>query len=112
MQNKIVRFILNLGPRTHIGQEELDRVGFLSVKDRVQQLKLSLVFKNFHGTSPDYLKSNFTRTSATQYLGLVHTIFVFQWFKVKLVPLSFSLQSTTGILCQIISNKSMKFPIS
>jgi hypothetical protein len=65
MQNKIVRFILNLGPRTHIGQEELDRVGFLSVKDRVQQLKLSLVFKIFHGTSPDYIKLNFTRTSAT-----------------------------------------------
>ena len=61
MQNKIVRFILNLGPRTHIGQSELNKVGFLSVCDRVQQLKLNLVFKIFYDTCPEYLKSNFIR---------------------------------------------------
>ena len=47
LQNKIVRFILDRGPRFHIGQAELDSVGFLSVEDRVQQLKLNLVFKIF-----------------------------------------------------------------
>ena len=29
MQNKIVRFILGMGPRTHIGQEELGMVGMI-----------------------------------------------------------------------------------
>lgn len=63
-QNKIVRFILDRGPRFHIGQAELDSVGFLSVDDRVQQLKLNLVFKIFHDICPEYLKFNFTRFSA------------------------------------------------
>ena len=26
LQNKVVRFILDVGPRTHIGQNELDKV--------------------------------------------------------------------------------------
>ncbi|KAJ8046701.1 RNA-directed DNA polymerase from mobile element jockey [Holothuria leucospilota] len=64
LQNKIVRFILDRGPRFHIGQAELDSVGFLSVDDRVQQLKLNLVFKIFHDICPGYLKFNFTRFSA------------------------------------------------
>lgn len=64
MQNKVVRFILNKGPRAHIGQEELNRVGFLDVEDRVKQLKLGLVFKIFHGRCPDYLKVDFKRVSS------------------------------------------------
>ena len=64
MQNKIVRFILGVGPRTHIGQKELDMVGMLSSRDRVVQLKLNHVFKIFHDLSPDYLKLHFTRVSS------------------------------------------------
>jgi hypothetical protein len=64
MQNRVVRFILNWGPRTHIGQQELDKVGLLSVKDRVIQMKMNHVFKIFQGTAPDYLNLNFTRTSS------------------------------------------------
>ena len=33
LQNKVVRFILDVGSRTHIGQNELDKVGMLSNKD-------------------------------------------------------------------------------
>ena len=87
MQNKIVRFILDLGPRSHIGQDELDRVGFLSVKDRVQQLKLNMVFKIFHGTSPDYLKSNFTR------LSTLHT------YSTRGSPYNFHVPKTQGQAC-------------
>ena len=47
MNNKVVRFILNMGPRTHIGQRELDRVGLLSVKDKVIQMKMNHVYKFF-----------------------------------------------------------------
>ena len=42
LQNKVVRFISDVGPRTHIGQNELDKVGMLSCKDRIVQLKLNL----------------------------------------------------------------------
>ena len=64
MHNKVVRFILNMGPRTHIGQRELDRVGLLSVKDRVIQMKMNNVFKIFQGTAPDYLNVHFTRITS------------------------------------------------
>ena len=64
MQNKIVRFILGVGPRTHIGQEERDLVKMISCQDRVMQLKLNHVFKIFHNSSPDYLKLHFTRVSS------------------------------------------------
>ena len=43
-QNKMVRFILNLGPRSHVGQEELDRVGILNTKHRVNQLMACCLF--------------------------------------------------------------------
>jgi len=33
-QNKLARFILDLCPRTHIGQSELDPINFLNVQDR------------------------------------------------------------------------------
>ena len=64
MHNKVVRFILNMGPRTHIGQRELDRVGLLSVKDRVIQMKMNHIYKIFHGTAPDYLNAHFTRVTS------------------------------------------------
>ena len=64
MQNKIVRFILDVGPRTHIGQKEFDMVGMLSSQDRVVQLKLSHVFKIFHNCCPEYMKMHFTRVSS------------------------------------------------
>ena len=54
-QNKIVRFILNLGPRSHIGQGELDQLGLLSVQDRASQLKLHHVYKIFHRSAPSYM---------------------------------------------------------
>ena len=61
MHNKVVRFILNMGPRTHVGQRELDRAGLLSVKDRVIQMKMNHVFKIFQGTAPDYRNTHSTR---------------------------------------------------
>ena len=56
-QNKIVRFILNRGPREHIGQIELNTLGLLKVHDRVEQLRLNQVHKIYHKTSPVYLTS-------------------------------------------------------
>ena len=63
MQNKMVRFVLDLDPRAQVGQEQR-KDGLLYVKDRVIQLKLNQVFKIYHGLSPDYLNFNFTRISS------------------------------------------------
>ena len=40
-QNKIVRYIIGLPPRSHIGQKELESVNYLNVEDRVKQLCLN-----------------------------------------------------------------------
>jgi hypothetical protein len=61
IQNKIVRFITNSGPRMHIGN--LNNLQLLNVTDRVTFLKLSHVYKIFYGNCPDYLQSNFTKCS-------------------------------------------------
>ena len=61
MQNKMVRFILKLDSRAHIGNDELVRAGFLSVVDRVKQLKLGHVFKIKNKSCPIYLRENFSK---------------------------------------------------
>ena len=61
MQNKMVRFILKLDSRAHIGNDELVRAGFLSVVDRVKQLKLGHVFKIKNKSCPIYLRENFLK---------------------------------------------------
>ncbi len=55
LQNKVVRFILDLGPRTRIDCEILEKVNMLYVADRVSQLRLNHVFNIFHGKAPEYL---------------------------------------------------------
>ena len=44
MQNKMIWFILKLGPGSHIDSEEHEKVGMLKVEDRVKQLKLKSCF--------------------------------------------------------------------
>ena len=80
MQNEIIRFILKLEPRSHIGGEEFQKLGILKVEDRIKQLKLYHVFKMYHDKAPQYLISNFrkfsnihrysTRGSATNFILL------------------------------------------
>ena len=45
MQNKMVRFILNLRRRDSVKNKELRKVDVLNVPDRVKQLKMNHVFK-------------------------------------------------------------------
>ena len=63
MQNKIIRFILKLQPRSHIGREEFEKLGMLKVEDRIKQLKLNHVFKIYHDEAPEYLISHFRKFS-------------------------------------------------
>ena len=76
MQNQMIRFILGLSKRCHIGNDELNKAGFLKVPDRVKQLMLGHVFKIKNKTSPEYLQTHFLRlkdmenrirTRATEY---------------------------------------------
>ncbi len=62
IQNKMVRFILNMGPREHIGQSELQKLRYLNVKDRITQLSMNLVHDIFYDKSPNYMKTYFTKT--------------------------------------------------
>ena len=57
-QNKVVRFVLDLGPRSRINCDILDKVNMLSVTDRVRQLRINHVFNIFHGHAPEYLCEN------------------------------------------------------
>ena len=66
MQNKTIRFILNLGYRSHIGLIEQERVNMLPVDSRVRQLKLNHVINIKNGQCPEYLKENFFKISDTE----------------------------------------------
>ena len=66
LQNKFIRFILDLGPRAHIGSAEFIKVNMLPVSDRVRQLKLNHVFRIINDQCPGYLKENFSMIKDTQ----------------------------------------------
>jgi hypothetical protein len=59
VQNKVARFVLDLGPRSRINCDILDKVNMLSVTDRVRQLRINHVFNIFHGHAPGYLCEHF-----------------------------------------------------
>lgn len=60
-QNKTVRFIKNLGPRSSVRKEELSSVGFLNIENRVKQLRLGHAHRIYNNTCPEYLKDNFKK---------------------------------------------------
>ena len=62
-QNKVVRFVLNLGNRHHIGPEELCELNWLDTHHRAMQLQMNHVYNIFHDNSPNYLKCNFLKIS-------------------------------------------------
>ena len=57
LQNKVVRYLPNLTPRTHVGANEFKCVKMLPVNYRVDQLKLHLMFNINHRMAPSYLFS-------------------------------------------------------
>ena len=61
LQNKVVRYLLNLTPRTHVGVNEFKAVKMLPVNYRVDQLKLNLMFNINHGMAPSYMFSSRVR---------------------------------------------------
>ena len=57
--NKVVRFVLDLEPRSRINGDMFYKVNMLSVRDRVRQLRINHVFNIFHGHAPEYLCEHF-----------------------------------------------------
>ena len=55
----MVIFILCLGPRTHVGYNELSAVGLLDVSQRSKQLILHHAHKIYHSRANHYIGHNF-----------------------------------------------------
>ena len=66
MQNKMIRFILKLGSRSHIGCNELEKLNMLSVSNRVEEIKLNHVYKISKRNSPEYMCEDFNKISDTE----------------------------------------------
>lgn len=58
-QNKMIRFLLNLEPRSHISRNHFYSLNWLPVESRVNQNILCHVFKIVSNKSPSYLKEHF-----------------------------------------------------
>jgi hypothetical protein len=58
-QNKLLRFVLGLDARAHIGPEHFRLLNWLPVNKRVDQIVLGHVFKIQNGLAPDYMGEHF-----------------------------------------------------
>ncbi len=63
IQNKMVRFILDLGPRTHITTKHISDLNILKIPGRVKQLRLNITHKRYYNQAPTYLQTNFNKNS-------------------------------------------------
>ena len=63
-RNKVIRFVLKLDPRSHIGLDEFKILGWLSVSKRVDQIILNHIFRIRSGTSPNYMRDHFISASS------------------------------------------------
>ena len=68
-QNKIIRFVLNMDSRAHVGSEVFKSLGWLPVSKRVDQIILNHVFKVKSGQSPDYMVEHFIQASSIHSYG-------------------------------------------
>ncbi len=62
LQNKMVIFILDLAPRTHLTVDHMKELNLLRVSDKAKQLRLNNAYKIFYNQSPGYLQENFVKT--------------------------------------------------
>ena len=62
-QNKIIRNVLNLSPRSHIGATEFQEVNWLPINYRVFQIIVNHMFRILNGKSPIYLQEGITKSS-------------------------------------------------
>ena len=68
-QNKMVRYIRSLGPRSHIGAPEITSLKWLDVESRVSFIKLNQMYKLRNGKAPNYMNENIDRFLNNQRYG-------------------------------------------
>ena len=54
-QNKLIRVVLKVSPRTHIGRSCFQELNWLPVEARVSKIRLGLVYRSIYGPAPRYL---------------------------------------------------------
>ena len=61
IQNKLIRFVLDLGSRAHLSKEHFNSLNWLPVNSRVDHLTLChvVVFKMKNGLSHQYMREHF-----------------------------------------------------
>ena len=59
MQNKCIRFCLQLDNRSHIGIEEFEKMNWLNTQDSYKQNVCTVVHKFFDGQCPFYISEIF-----------------------------------------------------
>ena len=62
-QNKLIRFVLNLDSRSHIGREQFSELGWLPVESRISQIILNHVVKINLEKAPLYMGEYFNPVS-------------------------------------------------
>ncbi len=62
-QNKLIRFVLGLGPRSHLSIAEFKKVGWLPIEQRVWQTSLNHLFRAHNGLSAPYLQEGISRVA-------------------------------------------------
>ena len=62
-QNRLIRFVLDLDPMSHIGRDQFVKLNWLPVSSRVDQITLSHVFRIHCDKAPGYMKENFIPAS-------------------------------------------------
>ena len=62
LQNKYIRFCLNLSNRAHIGQKKLEQVNWMPVNDCIKQTISPMSFKFCNNSSPPYMNDVFKPT--------------------------------------------------
>ena len=60
-QNKLIRVVLKVSPRTHIGRSCFQELNWLPVEARLSQIRLGLVYRSIYGPAPRYLSDYFPR---------------------------------------------------
>ena len=67
VQNMVIRFVMGIPPRTHLGCSEFSRVNTLPVKHRADQIKLNHMFNIVHGSAHEYLKHSINLSRGNRY---------------------------------------------
>ncbi len=81
VQNKLIRFMLNLGTSDHVGIEQLNTLGLLNVDDRAEQLRLHNAHKVFYKQAPVYLTANFNKCRNRQGMNTRHRPYNFDYLE-------------------------------